>query len=273
MKCKGTWKEKTPSGRTVKRKCNNELSEYAIFCDKCGTPTNALSTKLNAKKNWQEVRETFTNLRGSFYKFNIFFLITVFIPIGAVIFFQKDLAQFIGIDKYLFLNLALLLLVPLSLIPFAFDEENYSQNFSVKNYFRKMKYYPKFFLFTLENIIFFFILKVLCTGYLIGVTVDPILAPVRVILVLHWITIMFPAPLVIVRKNVNPLAALKVCHTASAETRWQQFFTLFYVATANILGLLAVGLGLLRSISFSYLLIENYYNEMNEYRLFEKREN
>ena len=227
MKCKGTWKEKTPNGRTVKRKCNNELSEYAIFCDKCGTPTDALSTGLNAKKNWLEVRETFRNLRWSFYKFNIFFLITIFIPIGSVIFFQKDLAQFIGIDQYLFINLALLLLVPLSLIPFAFDEENYSQNFSIQNYFNKLKFYPKFFLFTLENIIFFFILKVFCTGYLIGVTVDPILAPVRVILVLHWITIMFPAPLVIVRKNINPLAVLKVCYKASAEPDGNNSLPLF----------------------------------------------
>jgi len=270
MKCKGMIKEKTPNGRTVTRKCNNTLPDKAIFCDKCGTATEALSADLSAKKNWQSMRKEFHDLRGHFYKFNIFFLIAIFFPLGAVIYFQADLAQFMGMDQHLFFNLTLLILAPLTLIPFAFDEADFVQSFTVKNYFSKLKYYPQFFLFTLINILYFLLLKILGTGYLIGVTVDPILHPARFILVLYWITIMFPAPLVMIRQQVNPFVAIKMCYIASAETRWQQFFTTCQVAFANILGALILGLGLLRSISFSYLLIERYYKKIDEYKLFEK---
>ncbi|MCK4957554.1 MAG: hypothetical protein KAS49_07940, partial [Candidatus Cloacimonetes bacterium] len=85
---------------------------------------------------------------------------------------------------------------------------------------------------------------------------------------LYWIAIMLPVPLVMMRKEVNAFKAVKMCYVASAETRWQQFFTAFYVVSVNVLGALVLGLGLLRSISFSYLLIERYYQKLDEYKLF-----
>jgi hypothetical protein len=270
MKCKAVVKEVTKNGRTIERKCNNPLSEEAIFCDKCGTATAALKTDLNAKKNWQAVRENFVNLRAGFYKFNIFYLLLIFLPIVLSIVFQADLAAALNLDQHLFLNLALLFLVPLTLIPFAFEAENFAAAFTIRNYLSKLKHYPAFFLFTLISILYFLLLKILCTGYLINLTVDPILHAVRQILVLYWITIMFPAPLVMMRQKVGAFRALVICYQASAETRWQQFFTTLYVALANFLGALIFGLGLLRSISFSYLLIERYYRKMREYKLFEK---
>lgn len=82
---------------------------------------------------------------------------------------------------------------------------------------------------------------------------------------------MFPAPLVMKRQKVGAFKAIVICYKASAETRWQQFFTTLYVALANFWGALIFGLGLLRSISFSYLLIERYYRKMREYKLFETK--
>ncbi|MFO7896253.1 MAG: hypothetical protein R6U84_04905 [Candidatus Cloacimonadales bacterium] len=270
MKCKGMVKDSTKNGRTIERKCNNPLPEDAIYCDKCGLATSALSTDLSAKQNWQALRTSFVKLRGGFYKFNIFYLLVIFLPIVLTIVFQAELADALNIDQHLFINLALLLLVPLTLIPFAFEAENFAAAFTIRNYFSKLKHYPAFFLFTLISILYFLLLKILCTGYLINLTVDPILHAVRQILVLYWITIMFPAPLVMMRQKVGAFSAIVLCYQASAETRWQQFFTILYVALANLLGALVFGLGLLRSISFSYLLIERYYRKMTDYNLFKK---
>ena len=268
MKCKGMVSEKTKNGRTIKRKCNHVLADETIFCDKCGFPTNALKSGLNAKQNLNQVRQEFQEVRSNYYSFNLFFLLAIFLPLGLAIFFRESMADFLGLNKYLFINISMLILVPFTMIPFAFEPNFTKQVFKIKNYFQALKHYPKFFLFTLISLLFFLLLKILCTGYLIGVTVDPILHPVRFILVLYWIAIMLPVPLVMMRKEVNAFKAVKMCYVASAETRWQQFFTAFYVVSVNVLGALVLGLGLLRSISFSYLLIERYYQKLDEYKLF-----
>ena len=189
--------------------------------------------------------------------------------IGLGIFFGKELAESFKISHYLFTNLMLLFLVPFTLIPFSFEENFVEYPFKISMYFNSLKYYPKFFLLVLVNILYFLLLKILCTGFILGITVDPILHPVRLILVLYWITITFPAVLLIIRKGMNPIKAVISCYKASAETRWQQFFIVFRLFVMNVIGSVFAGLGLLVTIPFSYILIEKYYQSLDEFELFE----
>jgi len=301
MKCSGMKKEKTKNGKKIEIKCNTELDKHAIFCKVCGRPTGALSGPLNAKKNYQKIWKEYKPITSKYYAFSIFLILTFFLMMGLGIFFRVDLAESFKMDLYLFTNLLLLVLVPFILIPFSFDE-NYTQNsFTISMYFKALINYPKYFLLVLVNILYFLILKILCTGYLIGITVDPILHPVRFILVLYWITITFPSVFLIIRKNMNPIKAVMVCYKASAETRWQQFFIVFglfimnfigaaiivlglfiiniiIAAIANqellgnyvlIIGFAIAGLGLLVSLPFTYILMEKYYQSLDEFELFE----
>jgi uncharacterized membrane protein len=163
----------------------------------------------------------------------------------------------------------LLILVPFTLIPFGFKENFTDEPFKISMYFQALKHYPKFFLLVLVNILYFLLLKILCTGYILGITIDPILHPVRFILVLYWIVITFPAVLLIVRKKMNPIKAVIVCYKASAETRWQQFFIMFRLFIMNIIGAAMAGFGLLITIPFTYILIEKYYHSLDEFELFD----
>ncbi|NQT65861.1 MAG: hypothetical protein HQ554_06750, partial [FCB group bacterium] len=227
MKCNGMRKEKTKNGRKIDVRCNTELDKNAIFCKVCGQSTGVLSRPLSAKVNYQEVWGKFKPIKSQYYSFSIFIVLTSFLLIGLGIFFSKDLAESLKIDHYLFINLMLLILVPFTLVPFSFQENFIEYPFKISMYFNSLKYYPKFFLLVLVNILYFLLLKILCTGYILGITVDPILHPVRFILVLYWITITFPAVLLITRKKMNPIKAVISCYQASAETRWQQFFIMF----------------------------------------------
>lgn len=269
MKCNGMRKEKTKNGRKIDVKCNNELDKHALFCEVCGQSTGALSGPLSAKVNYQEVWGKFKPIKSQYYSFSIFIVLTSFLLIGLGIFFSKDLAESFKIDHYLFTNLMLLILVPFTLIPFGFKENFADDSFKISMYIQALKNYPKFFLLVLVNILYFLLLKILCTGYILGITVDPILHPVRLILVLYWITITFPAVLLITRKKMNPVKAVIKCYTASAETRWQQFFIVFRLFVMNVVGAIFAGLGLLVTIPFSYILIEKYYHSLDEFELFE----
>jgi len=269
MKCNGMRKEKTKNGRKIDVKCNNELDKHALFCNVCGQPTGALSGKLSAKLNHNEVWEKFKPIKSQYYSFSIFIILTSFLLIGLGIYFRMELAESFKLDHYVFTNLMLLILVPFTLIPFGFKENFTDEPFRISMYFQALKNYPKFFLFVLVNILYFLLLKILCTGYILGITVDPILHPVRFILVLYWIAITFPAVLLIIRKKMNIIKAVISCYKASAETRWQQSFVMFRLFVMNIIGAAFAGLGLLVTIPYSYILIEKYYKSLDEFELFD----
>lgn len=268
MKCKGMKKEKTKNGKKIVVKCNTELDQHAIFCPVCGEPSGALSGPLSANVNYKYVMNKFNLNKSKYYPFAIFMTLTSFMLIGLGVFFSNNLAESLKIDHYIFTNLMLLILVPFTLIPFSFEENFAEEAFTISMYFKGLKYYPKFFLLVLINILYFLLLKILCTGYLLGITVDPILHPVRFILVLYWITITFPSVLLIIRKKMDPITAVIACYKASAETRWQQFFIVFRLFVMNIIGAALAGLGLLVTIPFSYILIEKYYQSLDEFELF-----
>ncbi len=269
MKCRGRIKEKTKNGKTIERTCNNKLEEHQIFCDKCGEPTGALSGPLSARQNYKEVWDQFKKVKSKFYPFAIFIILTSYLLIALEAVFGKTLAEAVNIDHYLLSNIIFLVIIPLALIPFGMKEKFMENPFSVKAYLKGLKNYPKYFLLTLVYILFFFVLKVLCAGFLLGISIDPILHPVRFILVLYWITIMLPSPILITRKNVNIFQAVVRCYKASMETRWQQFFLVLQIAGINVLGAALAGLGLLYSIPLSYVLVERYYQKLDEFRLFE----
>jgi hypothetical protein len=69
---------------------------------------------------------------------------------------------------------------------------------------------------------------------------------------------------------VNAFQAVALCYKASMETRWQQFFLVLRIAGINVLGAALAGLGLLYSAPLSYVLVERYYQQLDEFRLFEK---
>jgi len=113
-------------------------------------------------------------------------------------------------------------------------------------------------------------LKVICTGFLLKVATDPILHLVRFILVIYWLAIIMPAPLLILKNGITPLKAVTVSYKAGSETRWQHFFLLLFLFLINLLALIPAGLGLFFTLPLSYRMIYHYYNKMADYKLFDQ---
>ena len=261
MKCKGKIIEKNSLGKKKILPCDAKLAPHQIFCHKCGRPTDALSTGLSFRQNRQQAWQRFKAKKSRYYPFAIFMVIAVFSWILASVVF--------GTRYFLYNNLALLFIVPLALIPFSFETDFNSKPFTIVMYLKHLKYYPKFWLFTLLGILWFIFLKILCTGSFLNIATDPILHEVRLIMVLYSIVIAMPIPIMMIRKHLNPIKAAIIAYKAGKETRWQQFFLLLYLFFINLIGLAVLGLGLLITIPFSYILIEQYYSKMEEYELFE----
>jgi hypothetical protein len=256
MRCKGRIKVKGPDGKKRNKLCNNKLDRHAIFCPVCGEPTGALKNELSARKNWQQSWQKVKANLAKYLPFAIFFIFTAILINAA--------ALYVTWGNYWLLNLAMLFTVPLLLIPLAIT--NYE--FTIANYLKKLRFYHQYWLFVLINITYFFLLKVICTGFLINVAIDAILHIVRLIMVLYWLAIILPAPVLIAAKKMNAVKAIKISYIASAETRWQQFFLEIFIMIGIIIGAALAGLGLLVAIPLMFHVIIRYYWALNEFELF-----
>jgi len=260
MKCSGIVKEKNKLGKQVTRICSEKLDDHEIFCHVCGRPTSALSTDLSARISIKETWKSFNKVRKNSYLFAIVMVILLAITIYLSV---------LTSNNYLYNNLVLLIMTPLLLLPLSGKDDLTVEQLTPGSYFRKIKNYPVFFVFVLINILYFLLIKIICTGYLLGLATDPILHLVRLVLVVYWIVIVTPVPFLMIRKKMNPLRALYTAYKAGDETRWQQFHLILGAAVAVVFGGLVFLVGLLVAIPFFYFVLENYYKRMDKYHLFD----
>ncbi len=254
IRCKGINKSKTKKlGKT--QYCNADIHPHQIYCHICGEPTPVLKTYLSAFRNfkatWQIQQKEYPQTLG----LGLLLTLAVYIPIAIIVILLWN--------NYWMTNLALLFVVPLALLPFA--QRN---DLTVKNFLSCLKYYPHYWFFVLLAELYLFILKVICTGYLLNIMVDPVLHIVRLIMVLYGIVCVITVPYLISEKGVFVVKAIFASIKAGHETRWQLFFTAVQIFVINILGAVCLLAGLLFTLPFSYLLIRNYYLQMMEYELF-----
>jgi len=260
MKCNGIIKVKGSMGKVRRVKCNTVLDEHAIFCPVCGTETPALKNDLNGKKVFLDAWRKRNEIFHQWFPFSLIFGLIIGALIATSVVF--------GHAHYWLNNLYLLFVVPLALVPLTFSQDAESTpGFSA--YFAALRYYPRLWVFTLFNILFFFVVKVLCTGFLLNVEIDQTLHLVRLILCIYWPVVMLPVVYLIAQRKMPVLRAMRVAYKAGKETRWQQFYVMLYSLLLNVLGAALAGVGLAYTLPIGYRAISNYCIRMEEYELFE----
>jgi hypothetical protein len=260
MKCKGRLKDKKVSKLKNGSTCNAVLDDHAIFCSVCGTTTEALQNELSARKVFKGQIKDYREKGMKFSVPGILLMVLTLVLFYSVFFLTAKM--------YYVTNLILLFLIPFMLIPFTFKWEDNRVEFSLSNYLSALRYYPLLWLFTLLNVVYYFLLKILCTGYLLTVATDPILHLVRLVLAIYWLAVIFPVPYIIINKKISLLRALKISYQAGAETRWQHFYLLLFVIFLNLVAIIPLGFGLIFTLPFSYQVIYKYSANMDQFELF-----
>jgi len=260
MKCINNVKLKSTSGKTNLITCNTNLTENDLYCHVCGNPTEILTEDLSAGKNIIEVWKVLLKCMNRYLSFSLFMFFLILLPTFAASYFTRS--------NYWLNSLILLFTVPLILIPFSMKENFLKNSLSIMQYFRNFRYYVSYFQFTFVNISYFLFLKIICTGFLLNHATDPILHIVRLILTIYWLVIIIPTPFIIKNKTGSIFKMIFMSYKAGKETRWQQFYILIFLLILNVGGFILLGLGLLVSIPFSYILLEKYYLKMYKYKLF-----
>ncbi len=246
------------------KKCKAEITEFDIFCKKCGTETDLLSKGLSSKENKKQTSEQLSKIRNNYYSVSMFLTIAVIFPMLILLYFSRYNHLLISAITIVFLPFILILIT---------RENGFLQKdkrFTIKEYFGLLPNYPKFMVFVLYNVLYFYLLTLVCTARpLLNYAYDPILNLVWLVMAFYWFAIIIPAPGLIIHKNYSPSKAIVQSYIKGKETRWQQFFTFIHIILAILFGVVTLGFGFMVSIPHIILLLDNYYLRMDKYRRFE----
>ncbi len=246
------------------KKCKSEINEFDIFCKKCGTPTELLSKGLSSKENKKKTSEELSPIRNNYYSLSMFLTITIIFPMIISLYLARN--------SHLLISAISIIFLPFILVLFSrkggfLQKQN---KFTLKEYFGLLSNYPKFMLFIFYNVLYFYVLTLICTARpILNYAYDPILNLVWLVMTFYWFAIIIPAPGLIVHKNYSPFKAIIESYKKGKETRWQQFFTFVRIVIDILFGIVTLGFGFMISIPHMILLVDNYYQRMVKYRLFE----
>jgi len=246
------------------KKCKSEISEFDIFCKKCGTETDLLSKGLSSKYNKKKTAEELKPIRNNYYSLSMFLTITIIFPILILLFLSKNNHLIISLTAIIFIPFILILITRKG----GFLQKD--KKFTIKEYLGLLSNYPKFMIFVIYNVLYFYILTFVCTAKpLLNYAYDPILNLVWLVMFFYWFAVIVPAPGLIAHKNYSPFKAVVASYIKGKETRWQQFFTFFHIVIDILFGIVTFGFGFMTSIPHIILLLDNYFYQMDKYRMFE----
>ncbi len=249
------------------KKCLEKLSDTDIYCHACGKPSGVLSGQLAAQTIIRDTWEEFKLVRSNHYSFGILHFLFAVLPILCSIYLSYHLSLFqSNFTNYLFNNLIFALILPLSILPFAFRKNFISETVSPKEYFGMFKQYSRFFILNFFSVFFYFAIKYICIG-------DPILNLVRLVLVFYWVAVFLMAPAIMSYRQINPWKALVFAYKSGFMTRWQQLFLYLLLLVINLVALIPIGLGLIITLPFTYAVLTRYYRELERYNLLDNYQN
>src|SRR5690554_318277 len=176
--------------------CNTQIDIKDLYCPKCRKKTQSIKENFTAwsvfKESYAEVKE-----KNSFsFGFNLVFAIITFFFLAALGTHNFLINYPNDIIRYVVENLIFLCFVPLLLIPFGVQNQimEMGYNKDLRRYIFRLL--PRYSLFVLANILMFALFKFLCIG-------DPVLRLVRVILVLWWLAVLTPIPVLLTKYKKN----------------------------------------------------------------------
>ncbi|MBI9030855.1 hypothetical protein JEZ13_02455 [bacterium] len=239
------------------RHCNAQIKNSDLYCPKCRKKTQSIKENFLI---WNTLKESYLDEKENEnynFKFNLFFggIIFIFILLLGFHYFSFNYSS--DWTRYLVENSIFLIFVPILIVPFGIQnvvmEIGYGKE--LNNYIFKI--FPKYILFVLINIAIFALIKFLCIG-------DPVLRLVRVILVLWWLAVLLPMPVMINKYNLNLYKLFKLSLRGFEDLRWQMFFGYILILLMHIAMILSFFIGYLRFGNITYISLNRYVEKVDE---------
>lgn len=238
--------------------CNAQIDTKDLYCPKCRKKTQSIKENFTAwslfKESYSEVKE-----KNSFsFSFNLTFAVITFLFLAVLGTHNFFINYPNDIIRYVVENLIFLFFVPLLLVPFGVQNEimEMGYNKDLRKYIIKLL--PKYYLFVLVNIFMFALFKFLCIG-------DPVLRLVRVILVLWWLAVLTPIPVLLNKYKQNIFKLTRLSIKGFEDLRWQMFTFVILIFLSNVIMIIPFFLGYLRYGTLNYVAVSKYVDKVEQH--------
>ncbi|MFO7660240.1 MAG: hypothetical protein R6V77_04945 [Candidatus Cloacimonadaceae bacterium] len=154
--------------------------------------------------------------------------------------------------------------LPVMFVPFRAVCKSDSYKIDVRDYFSSFKSYFRYLMFSLISVLFYLAIFLICQG-------DPILNLVWLVLVLYWVAIVLPVPVIMERFNLNAFKAVKLSYKYLGDLRWNVFLMALILTVANFLAILLLVIGLAVVLPFTWFAIRDYVDKLIENEVIEKK--
>lgn len=256
------------------KKCNSRLADHDLWCVECGTQTSVIKTELSALKSMKKSREGIRSNVSAMVPAIGFSIITGAIPIALLTWIFSRYVEY-STSVQMLLNLGLKsvlysIFMPMLLLPFVSVCATDGYKIQLKDLLSSFRKYPKYFVFSLINALYFSLIYMVCFGFP-GFGSDPILRLVWIVLLNYWIAIALPAPVIMERTGLNPLKAIGKSYKHFQDLRWNIYLMSLLFTLLNIFGFALLVFPALFTLSWSYFAIRDYTDLLIEYELLDYR--
>lgn len=242
--------------------CNEKLANHDLWCVKCGKQSTLISNELSAKKNLNETWSKYKVYRGSNFPVGIWAFLTGFLPLLVLIWVLNFALPAMSLWKFIVLHsIVWTLFIPVLFVPFKAVCKTDGYKIDIKDYFNSFKSYIRYLPLAFISVLFYVIIFVICQG-------DPILNLVWLVLVLYWVAIILPVPVIIERYNIGAFSALKISYKEAGDLRWNLFLMTIILFIADVLATLLLLIGIAITLPFTWFAIRDYVDQMIDYEVF-----
>jgi len=256
--------------------CNAKLATHDIWCVECGRQTDIVKNDLASMRSLGNTYRSFKEHMSGAVPGAAFSLILGIIPLVVLIWMFSSIIPFdnesIG---GLFLGLiiksvSLSLFIPFVLIGFRAISQSNSYALSWQQITSALKSYPKYLLLSLISAAYYIVLYIVCWG-VPGFASLLILRLVWLVMVVYWVAIILPAPVLMERFNLSPWQAISKAYHHFHDVRWNIFLLALVLAVINALAFVLLFVPMVVTLPLSLFAIRDYTDRLVEYELLDYR--
>ncbi len=259
--------------------CNARLAVHDIWCMQCGKQTPVIKNELYAMKSFSETWNAYKGKMTSSLPGAAFALILGLIPIAVLIWLFSSIIQLESdtaarmLLNLLIKSVAFSLFIPFVLIAFKPICQHNEYHLKLSEMFAALRVYPRYFLWTLINALFFCVIYIICFG-LPNFASAPILHLVWLVLVNYWVAISLPSLVLMEERSFNPWQAIRMSYLHFQDVRWNIYLLALVLAVLNAFGCLLFALLLIPEaliLPLSLFAVRDYTRRLLDFELLNYR--
>lgn len=256
--------------------CNAKLATHDIWCVECGRQTTVVKQDLASMRSLGNTYSSFKAHMSSAVPGSAFSLILGIIPLAVLIWVFSSIIPFdnesVGglLLGLLIKSVSLSIFIPFVLIGFNAISLSETYTLSWQQIIAALNSYPRYLLFSLVSAAYYTVLFLICWG-VPGFASLPILHLVWLVMVVYWVAIILPAPVLMERLGLSPWQAITKAYHHFHDVRWNIFLLALVLALLNAVAFLLLFVPMVVTLPLSLYAIRDYTNRLVEYELLDYR--